>query len=690
MNPRRNKHKRRLRLWTIPIFFILTCALLAGGVVFYAYQMEAPPLQVAQTTTLYAQDASPIGEFEHSEQRYWIPIDEMGTAIQEATLAVEDRRFYSHPGLDPVRITRAIITNLQTGRKSEGASTITQQYARNLYLYHDKTWERKLHEAFYALRLELHYSKEEILEGYLNTIYYGHGVYGIQAAADAYFSKPAQELTYAEAAMLAGIPKGPSVYSPFIDEEAARERQRIVLASLTAAGFTSPEEERTYVNESLSFTQKDRAKTFAPHFKDAVRAELMRAGIDEEVINRGGLKIYTTLDVEMQEHAEALVQEQLTEANVEVALTAQDPRTGAVVAMIGGKDYDESAFNRAVQARRHSGSTMKPFLYYAALEHGLHPNSMLKSEETTFVYDEGREEYKPSNFNHQYANDYITMLQALALSDNIYAMKTHFLLGFDRLGETAREFGITSELRATPSLALGTAEVGVLEMGNAYAPFANGGSRVAPQLVTQVDAADGTTILEVSPRKEEVLNPAYTAMMTNMMQGMFEPSLNASYASVTGASISEALDRPVAGKSGSTLADSWMIGFTPQLLTTVWTGYDDGSSLERGDSQYAKKLWAEFMKRSLDAELKLAFHVPENVHEVDINPANGLLASDSCPVSRTTLFYNGTEPTDLCTSHLADASGAVEEAGESLPHQHEGGRERSWLGRLTEWTQDED
>ncbi|WP_416147814.1 transglycosylase domain-containing protein [Salipaludibacillus sp. HK11] len=665
-----------------------------SALVFYAYQMEAPSLTVPETTVVYSASGEIIGEFHQGENRYWIPYEDMGDPIVEATLAIEDRRFYDHYGFDPIRITRAILANLQSGSKAQGASTVTQQYARNLFLTHDKTWMRKWNEAMYALRLELHYSKKDILEGYLNTIYYGHGAYGIEAASNLYFQKSAEDLSYSEAAVLAGIPKGPSVYSPLLNEDLSLERQGIVLHSMTEAGYISEDEQIEYKSEQLTFSgdQSMDGKRVAPYFQDAVRHQLTEEyNIDPSVIVGGGLTIHTTLDPQMQKQAEEIIANEMKgDHELEIAFAAMDPRTGKVKTLVGGKNYQESPYNRAVQAGRQPGSTMKPFLYYAALEHGLRPNSMLKSEETTFIYDEGRQDYSPGNFNQRYADDYITMLQALAVSDNIFAMKTHFLLGFEDLQETAAQFGIKSYLKAVPSLALGSSDVGVLELINSYSPFANGGYQMEPHFVEKIVDRDGNVLFDAESERQEPtleLNPAYTAIMTNLMKGMFEPELSSDYAAVTGGSISDVLDRPVAGKSGSTDWDSWMIGYTPQLVSGVWTGYDDARDLKSGDARHAKEIWASFMKEALDGELKLTFDLPKNVTEVEINPYNGLLATEDCPVSRPTLFFNGTEPTEYCTEHIKEVEQEEsydEEMAEKYK-QREDEKKKKWLDRFVDW-----
>ncbi|MDG5787374.1 PBP1A family penicillin-binding protein [Evansella sp. AB-P1] len=689
----RTQYRKKKRLWRrlfqYSILFIALGLGVAAAVVTYAYQMEAPTLSVPETTVIYSSNDDVIGEMHYGQNRHWIPLEHMGDAIIEATLAIEDRRFYDHYGFDFFRIGGAVVTNLRTSSMAQGASTITQQYARNLYLSHDKTWSRKWNEAFYALRLELHYPKNEILEGYLNTIYYGHGAYGIEAAANLYFQKNAEDLTIAEAALLAGIPKGPSIYSPFINEDRAKERQEIVLYSMAESGFISQSQMESLASEPLTFPTNDdiKAKKIAPYFQDEVMKWLTNDfSLDPALLESGGLEIHTTLDSDLQKMAEKWVSEKLgEEGELQTALVAQDPQNGKVRALIGGRDYEESEFNRATQAKRHPGSTFKPFLYYAALENGLRPNSMLKSEETIFLFDEGRGEYDPGNFNHRYADDYITMLHALAVSDNIFAVKTHFLLGFETLKHTAHRFGIESELELLPSLALGASDVGILEMTNSYNAFANGGYRVKPHFVEKVVDRDGNILYEAEPTQEKRFNPDLISVMNNMMQGMFEPEMSdPSYAYVTGDSISQYFDRPIAGKSGSNEKNSWMIGYTPQLITGVWVGYDRGKDLEPGDANHPKAIWARFMQEALQDEMKLPFEKTDNVVEIEINPITGLLATEDCPVSRPTYFYAGTEPTEYCTVHIEDDEKEEDRVFDKHQKKEEEKREK-WLDRFLDW-----
>lgn len=627
------------------------------GVLGYAKILGAPPLAVPQSTLFFASDGTLLGESNSGQKRYWVPLDKISPDLVNATLSVEDKSFYAHHGFDYKRIAGAIIADIKAFSKVQGASTITQQYARNLFLEHDKTWKRKLHEAFYTIRLEMNYSKKEILEGYLNTIYYGHGAYGIQAASQFFYGKDASELTLAEATMLAGVPKGPGYYSPLASEENAKKRQAIILNTMVTNDYIDKKlaEETKSIPLTIIGKHPDSQVEIAPYFQDAVRNALKnQLKLDDRTIALGGLKVYTTLDPKQQEIAERQVQEKIaSESEIQVGLVAMDPKNGYVRAMVGGRNYEESNFNRAVQAIRQPGSTIKPLLYYAALTQGFTPASTMRSELTTFQFDEGRDTYTPHNFNNKYADGEITLAQALAVSDNIFAVKTHLFLGADTLINTVKEFGISTKMDNVPSLALGTSGVRVIEMANAYSMFANGGLKVHPTLITKVEDYNGNVIFKHKNESTKVLDPAKTYVMTQMLTGMFDPRLNG-YATVTGNSLVKQITRPYAGKSGSTETDSWMVGFSPQLVTAVWTGYDAGKPITLvAEKSYTKNIWAQFMEEALAGKPVKAFKPPKDgVVGVYVNPENGKLATKDCPVRRFTYFVTGTEPTEYCTEHL--------------------------------------
>ncbi|XJZ27182.1 transglycosylase domain-containing protein [Bacillota bacterium Lsc_1132] len=646
-----------LRAFIIISLIGMICMLiLFFGILVYAKMLGAPPLAVPQSTIYFSDNGTKIGESTNGQKRYWVPIKEVSPDLIHATLAIEDRNFYHHHGFDYKRIAGAALADLKAFGKVQGASTITQQYARNLFLEYDKTWTRKLLEAFYTIRLEMNYSKKDILQGYFNTIYYGNGAYGVEAASQYYFGKSASKLSLAEASMLAGIPKGPGIYSPLVSMQNAKARQSIVLKAMTETGYITNRTAAKAAATQLTFSagKPHEQASIAPYFQDAVKNALkFQLHLDDRTIALGGLKVFTTLNLKQQEAAENEVIKTIASgSDIQASLVAMDPKNGEVKAMVGGRDYEKSPFNRAVQAIRQPGSTFKPLLYYAALSNGFTPSTLMRSEFTTFHLDGGGS-YTPHNFNNKYADGDITMAQALALSDNIYAVKTNLFLGPETLIEAARKFGISTKLANVPSLALGTSGVRVIEMANAYSLFANGGKKVEPTLITKVEDYNGNVLYQKEDAQEQVLDPKKAFVMTQMMTGIFDPKLNG-YASVTGSTVAKELTRPYAGKSGSTETDSWMIGFTPQLVTAVWTGYDKGKPIELvAEKTYAKKIWAHFMEDALRGLPVKEFKPPkEGVIAVDLDPSTGKLATKDCPVKRKTYFIAGTEPTEYCTVHL--------------------------------------
>jgi penicillin-binding protein 2D len=669
----------------ISLIGMICMLILFLGILAYAKVLGAPPLAVPQSTLFFADDGTLIGESNSGQKRYWAQLKDMSPEIVAATISIEDKNFYEHHGFDYKRIAGAILADIQAFAKVQGASTITQQYARNLFLEHDKTWTRKLHEAFYTIRIEMNYSKKEILEGYLNTIYYGNRAYGVQAASQYYFGKNASELTLAEATMLAGIPKGPGIYSPLASIDNAKKRQTIILRSMVENKYIKKKEAIEAAMQPLTIvgTHNTQKTKVAPYFQDAVKNALKnQLHLDDRTIALGGLKVYTTLNRKQQKAADSQVNKYVANlSEIQVGIVAMDPKNGHVKAMVGGRDYEKSPFNRAVQALRQPGSTIKPLLYYAALEQGFTPSSTMRSEFTTFHFDNGQADYTPHNFNNKYAGGEITLAQALAVSDNIFAVKTHLFLGEDTLIETAKKFGLSSKMAQVPSLALGTSGVRVIEMANAYSLLANGGKKVNPTLITRVEDYNGNVIYEKEDETETVLDPAKAYVMTQMLTGVFDSKLNG-YAKVTGSTVLKDITRPYAGKSGSTETDSWMIGYSPQLVTAVWAGYDQGSKpIELvAEKTYAKHIWANFMEEALKGKPVKAFKAPkEGVKGVYVNPETGKLATKNCPVRRFTYFVAGTEPTEYCTEHLDHHEEIPSEKNDNL-------KKVPWYKKILPWS----
>ncbi|UOQ87105.1 transglycosylase domain-containing protein [Gracilibacillus salinarum] len=654
------------------LFFLVMMAGSCLAVLLLASFLLGPPsLERPQNTIYYGNAEEVIGEEYGSEKRYWVSLAEIDDDLEKATIWTEDQHFYDHIGFDFKRLMSAVVKNITSFSLKEGASTITQQYARNLFLSHEKTWKRKLYEAFYTIRLEMYYDKDELLEGYLNTIYYGHGAYGIEAASKYYFNKSAEDLSWAEAAMLAGIPKGPSTYSPFHDEEKAKNRQRFILDNLYAHGVVDETTYQSALAEELAFSEDHviTTQSAAPYFQDVVVEELKQLlDVDMEKIRSGGYKVYTTLDMKQQQALEDVTARDVSNKEIEIGAMAMNPHSGAITALIGGQDYEASSFNRVTQAQRMPGSSFKPFLYYAALENGMTAATTLMSKPTSFELADGKM-YQPSNYNDYYANEPITMAQALALSDNIFAVKTNLYLTPERFVRVVKDkFGFKSELDAVPALALGTEVVTMQEMVQGYGMIANGGAEVNSHTITKVTDAYGKVLYDreevqkedeawsLFPKEDDkqVLDEAYTFILQDLMKGMFNHELDG-YMQVTGSSIANQLTHEYAGKSGTTNSDNWMIGFSPSLVAGVWTGYDDNRDITKtNDKHFAKQVWADFMEAAHEDLPEEHVVKPDNVVEVNVDLNTGLLATEDCGQTHKMYFVKGTEPTKQCTLHLDD------------------------------------
>lgn len=651
---------RKVFKYTIFVFLLLV-----GVIAIFlsaCYMMGPPPVDMEVTPVFYDQNDEAL---ESMTETQTTSLDKIPSDVLAATVITEDRNFHSHFGFDFKGIIRAIWKNIKTGSLKEGASTISQQYARNLYLTHEKTWLRKVKEAFYTIRLEMFYTKEEILTGYLHAIYYGHGAYGIEDASRMYFNKPASELTLAESAMLAGIPKGPTYYSPFNDEERATNRQKGILKQLLQSDIITQAAYYEAMEETLEFNEPYiKEDTFANFFTDTVlkEASTLLHG-DEQIVLSGNYHIYTTLDKGYQQQLEKLVTDEVgPKSDIEISVLSMDSNTGAIIGLIGGSSYENSSFNRAIEAKRMVGSTFKPFVYYTALEQGFTPSSMLLSEPTTFELENDKS-YEPKNYNGYYANAPISLAQALALSDNIYAVKTNLFLGSDTVINTAEKLGITSDLPNVPSLALGSASISLLEMVRAYGVFANEGKEVNVHTIRKIVNNDGEVIYErKKPEQKQILDPKKTFVLNHLMMGMFDSRLNG-YMNVTGSSIIDQLSRTYAGKSGTTNADNWMIGYSPKITTGVWTGFDDNQAIQKSaDKKIAKQVWAQAIEMGHEDGEKALFEVPDGVDKAIIDPKTGMLATSDCEIRRAAYFESGTAPTTYCTHRVPkDKPKATEE-----------------------------
>ncbi len=647
-NPHRKVALRKTRKLFSFLFSLLLLAVICLVVLLlYLRTQTLPDAHVPETSEIVDMHGEVIDRFHYGQNRQVISLEQISPYLVNATLSIEDHRFYQHPGIDMIGVARAAWVDLQHRAMVQGASSITQQLARNLYLTHEKTWSRKIKEALLTLQLEMKFSKKEILTQYLNQIYYGHATYGIEAAARLYFDKEARDLTLAESALLAGVPKGPKYFSPYMNEANAKGRQRVVLQAMVTRGFINQRQAQAAASEELVFMPlKGSEPAAAPYFRDYVRQQAVRLlGLDEEAFNEGGFHIHTTLDLRAQRIAEEIVLKHLGEKELQVALISLDPRTGYVKAMVGGRDYRENQYNRVFARARQPGSAFKPIVYLAALQHpGFSAVTRYKSEPTVFRYDEGRETYIPRNFGNLYPHADIDLRQAISKSDNIYAVHTIMEIGPEQVVEIARKLGIQSPMQPLPSLALGTYPVSPFEMASAFAVISNQGLRVEPKVITRIENGMGDVLYEDKPVSEQVIDPAYTYVLTNLMEGVFD-------AGGTGYRVSSVLKRPVAAKTGTTNVDAWMVGFTPELSTAVWVGYDRDHRISSAESTLAAPIFAEFMERTLEAVPPKLFPVPDNVVSFYIEPSSGKIATADCPAPRLESFVSGTEPTEYCTDH---------------------------------------
>lgn len=604
-------------------------------------------IDIKNSNSIYMYDKDKKSFYEgNNGTKKWVKLKDISDNLIKATIYSEDKNFYKHNGFDIPRIVKSLFINIKNSDLTQGASTITQQYARNLFLTFDKTWERKLKEAWYAFKIETNYSKEEILEGYLNTINYGNGILGIENASRYYFNKSAKELNLAEATMLAGIPKSPNNYSPLNDENSAKKRQRQIINILVKNNVINEKAAKETINTNLTYTGKKEnlnLKTIM-YYEDAVIRELQNLKIvSEDSISQEGLKIYTALDVNAQSILENSINKNMENKDkMQVSSIVMNPNNGEILALAGGKDYSKSQYNRVMQSKRQVGSTMKPILYYAALENGLTASTTFLSKPTTFSL-ENNLTYSPSNFGQIYPNDKITMALAISYSDNIYAIKTHLFLGEDTLVKYAKKMGIKSKLESNASLPLGTNELGMIEFVSAYSSLANSGSTINGHLIRRVEDGNGDVIYEYKEKKEKVLNESYTYILNELLANTYDYNLK-SYTSPTCLSVAPKLTKKYAVKSGTTDYDLWTVGYNPDIIVGVWTGYDDNRKLASNELKYSKNIWADTIEGYLREKDASWYEKPNNVVGVLTDMNTGEVATNDSKLKKILYYIKGTEP----------------------------------------------
>ncbi len=646
--------------------------------------------EMAQATVFYdVKDAPAFTIFE--ERRFEVALADVSPHLVDALLAIEDQRFRDHWGVDVVRIGGAMLANVREGRLAQGGSTLTQQLARQSFLTLDKTYTRKIQEALLAVRIERQYSKDQILELYLNKMYFGAGLYGVEAASLGYFGKPSRELTVAEAALLAGLVKSPSTWAPTVNLERAVARRNVVLASMREMGVL---DEPAYEEaRAAKVALKDALRSdepFGRYFKEQVRLELIER-FGRERVYQSGLRVYTTIDVEMQKAAEAAVAKTLDELEtrrqaslkarrrpvtaedspLQAAVVAIDPRSGAVRALVGGRSFADSRFNRATQARRQPGSAFKTFVYAAALEAGYTTATLLDHLDEPIDTLQGA--WTPED-GHADASE-MTMRAALKTSSNRAAVKMLEMIGAPAAVSYAGKLGLAG-LPPVPSLALGSGEVTLFDMTSAYGAFAAEGQWHKPTLVRRVEDVEGTVLFTAEDESAQAVKPTTAFLMTSMLQDVIDGG-TAWKARQLGFRL------PAAGKTGTTndYRDAWFVGYTQSLVSGVWVGYDTPKPILPGAAyaaDVAVPLWARFMSKATASDRPEPFKAPRGVVAVQICRLSGKRPSGGCdavPVAlkdgevdeqsmlRTEYFVAGSEPEDSCPLHVG----------------------RSLLGRIAGW-----
>lgn len=752
----------QLMKWGTALFVIFSLLALMGvaGVLYY-FSRDLPSLNAlgsympSQETRIYSDENRVIGEY-FIEKRVFVPISQMPKKLVQAILAVEDARFYEHRGFDAIRIVRAFLKNIESGRIRQGASTITQQLTRSLFLTSERTMERKIKELLLSLKMEKVLSKDEILEIYLNHIYFGHGAYGVQIASKTYFGKNISEISLEEAAFLVGLPKAPNDYSPYRYPEKAKFRQRIVLKRMVDEGYITQEEYRTAYEKDLIFKKLHSGRNFARYFKEYVRQYLItRYG--DDVVYKGGLNVYTSLNEEMQRIAEKALGEGLRkldkrqgyrgpigryegeertkrvrksalkvgdllearvlsrsfeyakvkaadtvgkilledmlwaarrlsgpdvrkdrtliedpkpadilarddivlvrvkkiddrrgdiyfaleqEPEVEGALISLDPADGTVKAMVGGYDFNKSEFNRALMARRQPGSAFKPIIYGTAIDRGFTPATILIDNPVIFTDTDTNKIWKPENYEKKFFGP-ISLRDALTFSRNLATVKLLQQIGIGNVATFAKRIGIESPLTRDLSLALGSSGIGLLELTSALGVYANEGVRIEPVMVLSVTDRSGRVLESRDFTPTRVISKETAYIVTNILEDVVQRG-TAKRARVIG--------RPIAGKTGTTneFTDAWFVGYTPNLASGVWIGFDDNRSLGNREAggRAALPIWVSYMEEALDLLPVIPFSIPDDIVYAKIDHATSLLAREG-EGGEFEIFLKGTEPTEV-------------------------------------------
>lgn len=609
---------------------------------------ELENFEPSAATRIYSSDQVLLAEL-FLEKRTPVPMNQIPTTLKSALIATEDRHFYTHSGIDLKGIIRAVVKDIMAGQFVEGASTITQQLAKTLFLTAEKTISRKIKEAILAIQLERRYTKDELLSLYLNQIYFGSGAYGVESAARLFFGIPASQMDLSQCALIAGLPKAPSRYSPLINPDLAKKRRNLVLGIMRDQALIDKDQYLQATAEPVLAASITITSGAAPYFIQHIKPALERA-IGPSMLYKGGMTVNTSLSHRLQMVAEQAVKNGLIDLQQRTkspnlpqyppqgALVALDIRTGGILAMVGGSDFSQNSFNRAADARRQPGSAFKPIVYALAIARGFTQASLVLDAPVVFKGAGNREEWRPENYSKRYQGE-MTLRNALTHSKNIPAVRLAERLGPSDVVQFAHKMGIQSPLSPDLSMALGATNTTLLELTAAYAVFPNGGNHIAPFGITEILDRDNLVLWQARPAIRPAITETQAAIMVDMLQGVIQEG--------TGKQARQ-LNIPIAGKTGTTndFRDALFVGFSPSVATGVWVGMDNFSplGLKETGARAALPIWINFMAATQAESTIPYFDIPDNMSRILMDPLTGRVAEDGDRGALKTLFVNGTEP----------------------------------------------
>lgn len=620
----------------LKIFFIGLFLVISGIFSLYIYNYFSTPINIYKSNhyTIYDDQDNLI--FKGNNNIEIVDLNSINKNLINAVISVEDKKFYKHHGFDIIRIIKTMSNNLIAGKITGGASTISQQLVKNIYLDFSKTYKRKIKEAYLTINLETHYSKDEILSAYLNTINFGNGNYGIENASLSYFDKHANELTLEESLILAGIPKNPTNYNPITHYDNATKRAKLIAKLMLDNNYLTIEQYNNlnFNNISLNSNENYIKSDTINYYYDAVLNELNEINSIPKYLKNSNIKIYTSLNYDSQINMENSIKNNMSNTEMQVGSILVNPNNGEVKALIGGKNYYESQYNRVLSAKRQVGSTIKPFLYYCALNSGMTSSSTFLSEYTNFYFADNKV-YSPKNFNDKYANKDITMAAAISYSDNIYAVKTHLFLGEDILVNYLKKLGITSKLETIPSLALGTNELNMFEYATAYTTLASNGYKHNLHFIKKITDLNDNILYEYKEPVVLINNPNLVYIINDLMTSTYNINFK-DYNNPTVLNIASKLNDKYAIKTGTTDTDFWLVGYNQNALMLVWNGYDDSKYIDTKDYQISRNIWLDTIipyEKNIDNNW---YNIPKNIVGV---PKNAITGTDNFNNNNFYTFY---------------------------------------------------